>query len=180
MSYSFLKSLTTYYVLHLLHLNAELKGVFTEDAIAKTSRETYDHTTQEFETEDLELYKDLQEDFDDDSLDFLQFDDDELNTINLDIEANLPEVIGENKMINCQGHNDAITASSIGTIGTKVSFAKTDCYPDEDGNSTIPSKFEATKANPSISQLEATLKASIESFTNQDTAFQQNRTASVK
>ena len=158
-AHCFLKSLSTYVL--FLHPLAELKGIFTMEAIDKAQKESYDYKTQEFQTEeDAEFLKVVQEDMDDDSLDFLEFDDDALQSIRLDLETSLPSVIGGDKTMDFQGDDDTITTASVGTTGSRVSFTKTTCFP-EDNAETERVEDKDLQPNKGVTELENTLKHSM-------------------
>jgi len=159
-AHCFLKSLSTYVL--FLHPTAELKGIFTMEAIDKAQRESYDYNTQEFQTEeDAEFLKVVQEDMDDDSLDFLEFDEDALQSIRLDLETSLPSVIGGDKTMDFQGDDDTITTASVGTTGSRVSFTKTTCFPEDDSKTTGSIEEKDLQPNKQVNELEASLKKSM-------------------
>ena len=159
-AHCFLKSLSTYVL--FLHPLAELKGIFTMEAIDKAQKESYDYNTQEFQTEeDAEFLKVVQEDMDDDSLDFLEFDDDALQSIRLDLETSLPSVIGGDKTMDFQGDDDTITTASVGTTGSRVSFTKTTCFPEDNAEITERNEDKDLQPNKGVTELETTLKHSM-------------------
>jgi len=69
---------------------------------------------------------------DNDSLDFLELDDDKLQSIRLVLEMSLPKMVGGDKTMDFQGDGDTNTAASIGSSTSKVSFTKKSCFPDND------------------------------------------------
>jgi len=111
-AYSYLKSLATY--VQYLYPNASLNGYFTNEALHKAMVETYDAVAQSFETqEDIEMMEEVKSNMDDDSLDFLDINEDDMKAIRLEIAANHP-IFSESteKIIDVNGEDETQTVIS--------------------------------------------------------------------
>jgi len=114
-AYDYMRSLSTYVA--YLYPQASLKRIFTFDAIEKSKSEKYDPKTQTFTTQDdLDLYKEIQADLDDDSLEYLKVDDIE-NPFEFDETINL---VGGDSVWDFTGDNETVSTGA----GTKITFDK--------------------------------------------------------
>ena len=118
-AYDFMRSLATY--VKFLFPDASLKRIFTLDAIEKSKSEKYHQESQTFITQDdEELDQEIQADIDDDSMGFLEIEDQLDNPFEFDESINL---IGGNSVWNFQGDDETVSTAAGSTGG--VSFNST-------------------------------------------------------
>ena len=111
-TYDFIKSLSTY-VKYLLH-GANLKRIFTFDAIEKAKSETFHPDSQTFTTrDDEELDEEIQADIDDGSIGFLELEEVIQDPFEFDVTADL---VGGNIVWNFQGDDETIS-TTVGSTG---------------------------------------------------------------
>mgnify|MGYP007024878187 CR=1 FL=1 len=122
----------------------------------------YDPNTESFETvEDVEMLQEVQSDLDDDSLDFLEFDEDEMKSVKLEIASNHP-IYNKytEKIIDVNGEDETKIIISNFTNSLGVSFAQDKCYvyDDEITTSSLSSNSKKKTIQDLERQIESTRK----------------------
>jgi len=136
---AFMDSLPTY-VQHL-YPTASLSRVFTIEAMDQSEHSEYYPNTQTFLTqEDIELDKEIQMDWDDDSFEHLKTEDTE-NPFKIEIPIKLP---GGTKLYNFSGDDE--TASTIPATASNLTFTNASVHL-YDANSTVSGMSTLSDAN---------------------------------
>ena len=112
-AYDFMRSLATY--VKFLFPDASIKRIFTLDAIEKTKSKKYHPESQTFiRQDDDELDREIQADIDDDSMGFLEIEDELDNHFEIDDSINL---IGGNSVWNFQDDDETVSTAAGSTGG---------------------------------------------------------------
>ena len=176
LAYAYIKSLAIY--VQFLHPQVNLQGYFTNDALDKAEMEKFDPHTQSFETqEDLEMMEEVKSDMDDDSLDFLEIDEDDMKSIRLEIAANHPIYsTATEKIMDVQGEDETQTVVSNFTNTSSVTFANDQRYVYDDA--TVSSL--ASPSNPkTVDDLETQIETSKQLLKNSQAASDQQDDAAM-
>ena len=117
MAYAYSNSVSTY-VRHL-YPNSDLSQVFTLEAIDRAKEESYHPNDQKFTTqEDIAMQREIDNDRDDDSLDYIP--EDELPSMDDDLDEAPVREIGNIKVFNLSGETD--TVSTMANDAASVTF----------------------------------------------------------
>lgn len=152
-AYTFCNSLPAY--VQFLHQNKDLSRIFTLDALDKASEEAYHPNQQTFTTqEDLAMQLEVQNDADDDSMDWGDFsqlkplDDDVDSTNGEDIQLRNP------KLFDLSGESESV--STIGNSVASVTFQEQDDVTTMSDHTTksIKSTITTTSTSTRIETLE--------------------------
>ena len=142
LAYMFCNSLPTY--VRYLHPGKDLSRIFSLDALDKASEEVYHPSKQTFTTqEDLAMQIEVQNDADDDSMDWGDFS--QLNLLEEDGNSdNEPEVeLRNSRLFDLSGESESV--STIGNSVASVTFQETD---DLDTNTDItPASNKSIKSS---------------------------------
>jgi len=134
-AYDFMRSLATY--VQYLFPEASLKRIFTLDAIEKAKNENYDHKTQTFITQDdTELDREIQDDMDDNSMGFLELEDDLESPFQIDESISL---VGGNSIWNFQGDDETVSTAAGSTGGVSFNSAHMRYYDTKSCASSVAS-----------------------------------------
>jgi len=134
-AYDFMRSLATY--VQFLFPEASLKRIFTLDAIEKAKSEKYHQQTQTFITQDdNELDREIQADIDDDSMGFLEIEDDLDNPFEIDESIKL---VGGNSVWNFQGDDETVSTAAGSAGGISFNSAHMRYYDTKSCASSVAS-----------------------------------------
>ena len=134
-AYDYMRSLATY--VQYLFPDASLKRIFTLDAIEKAKTEKYDPTTQTFITQDdTELDQEIKADMDDDSMGFLDVDENLVNPFEFDESIKL---VGGNSVWNFQGDDETVSTNASSTGGISFNSAHLRYYDTKSCASSVAS-----------------------------------------
>jgi len=118
--------------------------IFTLDAIEKTKSEKYHHETQTFNTQDdNELDREFQADMDDDSIGFLEIEDDIENPFEIDESINL---VGWNSAWNFQGDDKKVSTTAGSTGGISFNSSHMRYYDTKSCASLVASSVNSTES----------------------------------
>ena len=154
-AYDFMRSLATY--VQYLFPEASLKRIFTLDAIEKAKNENYHHKTQTFITQDdTELDREIQDDMDDDSMGFLELEDNLENPFQIDESISL---VGGNSVWNFQGDDETVSTAAGSTGGVSFNSAHMRYYDTKSCASSVAS---------SIASKEDSIEGSVKENSDED------------